>query len=253
MAPGQIGAAMPVVHAPYRTKQDFAYLAIKDWIVYGTLAPGERITIRDAAERLGISETPVRAALTRLESEGLVEHRSHIGATVSPVRLQDIEEAQLIVSLLQGVVAEQAALRATQKEVAEMRAILDDLDALSGTASAMDFSAQNFRFHRAITDVSGYSLIGTLQDQLFDRMDRARMIWMVESHREKARGEHRDVLDAIERKDAAAARAAMERHWIRAGKDFTAQMAELRERAEAESSEREDVHRLGARRPNRSG
>jgi DNA-binding GntR family transcriptional regulator len=117
----------------------------------------------------------------------------------------------------------------------------------------MDFSALNFRFHRAVTEVSGYSVIGTLQDHLFDRMDRGRMIWMVESHREKARGEHRAVVDAIERKDAAGAKAAMEQHWLRAGKDFTARIAELRERAKSSEPEQETARKLGARRSSRVG
>ena len=245
-------ASLPAPHAPYRTKQDIAYLSIKDWILYGALAPGERLTIREAAESLGISETPVRVALTRLESEGLVDHRSHIGATVSAIRLQDLEEAHVIIGLLQGFAAEQAAIKATDVGVADLLGTLDELEALPATAGAMEFSALNFKFHRAVSDLSGYSTMNGLLEQLFDKTDRGRAIWMVSSHREKARKEHRDVVLAIERHDPAAARAAMEQHWLRAGRDFALQISEL-QRQTAGESEPEAVGLVGARLARRVG
>lgn len=211
----------------YRTKQDIAYLTIKDWILHGTLAPGERVTIREVAAKIGISETPVRAALTRLEAEGLLDHTSHVSATVTPVRLEDIADAQRVIGVLQGISAERAATRASTEEIAGLEAILAELEALTEDASTVEFAVLNFKFHRAITQISGYSLIEAFQDQLFEKVGRARMLWAVPAHREKARQEHRDVFTAIQRRQPGEARVLMERHWARSQEDFVAQMAAI--------------------------
>ncbi len=97
--------------AGYRTKQDLVYLTLKEFILSSVLRPGERLVIRDLAAKLGVSETPIRAAITRLSSEGLVEQASHFGAVVGSVSDEDIFEIHLLVGAIQGLAAARAAAR----------------------------------------------------------------------------------------------------------------------------------------------
>lgn len=218
----------PAGIAAYRTKQDIVYDTMKNWIIFGELQADERMTIRDLAARLGVSETPVRVALTRLASEGFVDHTSHIGARVAAIRDEDVEDIQSIIAVLQGLAAYRAAERITSADAARLRSILDELESMSDNASPVEMSSLNTSFHRLVSELSAIPILTEFVDQLLDRLQRGNLIWKSQSHREKARQEHRDVLQAIEAKRPAEARALMEQHWLRSARDFTAQIAERR-------------------------
>lgn len=83
------------------TKNKFAYETLKDKIMSGELLIGDRLTIRDVSKDLGISDTPVREALSRLESEGYIKIIPHVGATVCGVNLQEFEEIIVLRSYLE--------------------------------------------------------------------------------------------------------------------------------------------------------
>ncbi len=210
----------------YHTKQDLVYLTIKEAIVNGSLPPGERLVIRDLAARLQVSETPVRVALARLTAEGLAEHASHLGAVVSPIRVDDLKDVHAIIGALQGMAAERAAERITPPKAAYLEAILAELERLPTAAAYLEFSSLNRRFHGAIAEISGYIAMPTLLDQLFEKLDRSRILWSLPAHRELAREEHREILRAVLDGAASEARLLMERHWRRSGDDFAAQVTD---------------------------
>ncbi|MDH6120978.1 DNA-binding GntR family transcriptional regulator [Kitasatospora sp. GAS204A] len=112
-----------------QTLADQAYRALRAAIIQGDLPWGEKITERGLAAGLGVSATPVREALRRLEQEQLVEHtgpRSLRVATVSP---QARSESGLIEASLEGVAARFAAQKATAKQLDRLERLLDDADA----------------------------------------------------------------------------------------------------------------------------
>lgn len=220
---------LPTVTDSYRTKQDIVYRSVRESIVYGSLAPGERLTIRDLATRLGVSETPVRAALIRLQAEGLVEYVSHMGATVALLRTEEIYDAHTMVAVLQGLAAQRAAERATLKDINRLCGILEKLEALPPGESAVEYDALNLSFHKAIAEIGGYTLMVNLMDQLFDWLSRADVIWKrMDSHRSKGGLEHRAILKAIERGNPEQGKSLMEQHFYRARQDFMEQVAKLR-------------------------
>ncbi|SEG92790.1 DNA-binding transcriptional regulator, GntR family [Thermomonospora echinospora] len=102
-----------------------AYRRLRDLIVEGALAPGERVTERGLAERLSVSPTPVREAIKRLEADGLLERKSPrtvcVAASVSgtPQQLAEVEVA------LRGLVARLAAVHATDADIAHLTRLLD--------------------------------------------------------------------------------------------------------------------------------
>ncbi len=120
------------------------HLALQD----GTFQPGDRLREVDVAERLGLSRTPVREALRRLESDGIVEHRPRIGAIVRKLTQPEVVELYEMRLVLERTAAEMAAKHANAAEI-------DTLDDLTGRIAASEANGQaaaalNQQFHRCI-------------------------------------------------------------------------------------------------------
>jgi DNA-binding GntR family transcriptional regulator len=112
------------------TRADLAYHALREAIGDGTLRPGQKVTERGLAERLGVSPTPVREALRRLEQDGLIERtgpRTVVVADVAERAIDDLAEVEIA---LRGLVARFAARHATPEQLDGLDAILDDADDL---------------------------------------------------------------------------------------------------------------------------
>lgn len=125
-----------------------AHAAIIDLIRKGAVLPGERLREEVVAERLGLSRTPVREALRRLEAEGIVEHRPRVGAVVRRLGHAEIVELYEMRIVLERTAAELAARHGHAAE-------LDTLEALNGEIAAsradpVRGAAINQDFHRAL-------------------------------------------------------------------------------------------------------
>src|ERR1700722_16036107 len=99
------------------TLSDQAYRALREEITTGELKPGQRVTERALAEHLGVSPTPVREALQRLEHERLIERDAVRAIRVAEPSVDRLHELSLIEAALRGVAARLAAERATDQEV----------------------------------------------------------------------------------------------------------------------------------------
>jgi DNA-binding GntR family transcriptional regulator len=110
--------------------RDRAYTTLRDAIVDGTLAPGERLRDQELTEWLGLSRTPVREALSRLEQDGLVETEPQRFTRVSPLDRRAAHDAFPIVAALHALAAELAVPRLTASDHAEM---LDANDRFAGS------------------------------------------------------------------------------------------------------------------------
>jgi len=113
------------------TLSDQAYKALREDITTGALKPGQRLTERGLAEHLGVSPTPVREALQRLEHERLIERDTVRAIRVADPSVARLRELSLIDVALRGVAARLAAERATAAEVAAIVAACDRAEALA--------------------------------------------------------------------------------------------------------------------------
>ncbi|TCN42010.1 DNA-binding GntR family transcriptional regulator [Kribbella orskensis] len=98
-----------------------SYRAIRDAIVDGTLAPGERLNDADLVEWLGVSRTPVREALARLEQAGLVQTKPGRSTTVSPLDVREIRSAQLVTAAMHELAVREAIPNLSAAELDAMR------------------------------------------------------------------------------------------------------------------------------------
>jgi DNA-binding GntR family transcriptional regulator len=201
----------------------------------GELVSGTRLRQEALAEEFGVSRTPVREALRKLQAGGLVELRPHRGALVRAPSAREIRDAYEVRAELEGLAAELAARRIRQQQLdglheaqEEFRRALDRITAArsrNGTdalpARVIDqWRHANDRFHQLIQEAAANDvLVATLTHlhRSFPR-DLTRTV-LGESAKLLAENvhEHETILDALERRDAAAARKRMLRHVRHAG------------------------------------
>ncbi len=101
--------------------RDRAYRMLRDAIIAGELAPGEIIRDGDLAERVGLSRTPVREALSRLTEEGLVESKPHAYTRVTPLVVDDVRDAYAVVRAMHELAVRTAVPVLTERHLATMR------------------------------------------------------------------------------------------------------------------------------------
>lgn len=185
---------------PYTASQ-YAYNRVKKWILSGQLGAGERVDQDEIARRMGLSRMPVRSALDRLSSEGLVVSHPHRGITVAPLSAEHLNALYLIRCQLEGLAAFLAVGHATDGDVETLMRMLDDAAILSkDTDVAM---AENWKFHRYIYEMSGNEVLLRQIENLWEQTERYRRIYIEQpGMREGTVREHRQLVELIAARDA---------------------------------------------------
>jgi len=117
------------VRGAFQTVEDMTQSFIREAIVQGVFPPGQRLNLDLIASTLGVSRMPVRASLRQLESEGLLTIHPYRGATVSVLDAHEIAEIYELRILLEGYLIEQAIPKLDDAALAELRSIVDELEA----------------------------------------------------------------------------------------------------------------------------
>jgi len=188
----------------YRTKQEFVYRTLRDAIMRCTLVPGQRLVIDDLAKQLEVSAIPVREALQLLQSEGLVTSVPHVGATVSPIARESIDEVFTVMEGLEIVATRSAAQRLTDASAAELTAVVAEMDAALAEGRHEEWADLNTRFHLSISRLSAMPMLNDMMERVMARWDRLRRFYFdgVLVHRiERAQEEHRALLEAMRARD----------------------------------------------------
>src|SRR4051812_37318087 len=206
-APRTKRATGDVATAPHGSRPEQVYVRLRDLIVQGLLSPGSRIIETEIATRLGVSRTPVREALQRLQQEGFVNgtpgaQQSRL--TVAPLPRADVHELLNVVGALEGLGAfEAAALEETRRRAlaAELREINDEFNK-AGRKTPPEHSAlydADDRFHRRIVEAAAGPRLLALHDSVKPQAERyIRMyISMLTSDIASSVAEHDAIADAI--------------------------------------------------------
>lgn len=203
-----------------------AQLRLREMILAGELPGGERIAELAIVERLGVSRTPIRTALIKLEQEGLLDALPNGGFAVRTFSERDVAESIELRGTVEGLAARLAAERGAPTEVlAEARDCLARIDTVLA-APALDDAAflryvdLNQQFHDLLGELAGSTVVARELERvvrlpfaspsgfvvLQANSPRARDMLIV------AQDQHRQVLDAIERREGARAEAIMREH-----------------------------------------
>ena len=181
---------------------------LRDAILTGQLRPGTRIDQDAIAEQLGVSRLPVREALIALDQEGLIRTIPRRGSYVQQLRRDDIADHYQLFGRVAGLAAARAAERITDAELAE----LDALHAAMETSiDPLEQERLNFDFHRIVNQAANSRRVTSIL-RLLTRSLPSHYFEFVPDWLDQARSQHGEILEAIRRRDADAAQAAMERH-----------------------------------------
>lgn len=195
---------------PPRDLGEAAYARIRAAIREGTLAPGERLTETDLAARFGVSRTPVRQAIARLEAEGLLTHEPRRGLTVTRPDHQQVVELYVMREVLEGAAARLAAQHASETEIAAMAEIVEREPDAFGDARAL--AEVNLRLHGLLYLAAHNRYLLRSLEQLSATMALLPTLLTRGGRAEAAHAEHRAILKAIAKRDGDAAEAAARRH-----------------------------------------
>lgn len=208
---------------PHGSRPDQVYGGLRELIVQGHLEPGARIIETEVAERLGVSRTPVREALQRLQQEGYVlgsVHSQQSRLTVAPLTRDDVHELLSILGAVEGLAARAAA----QQDSAARNALVtrletanaEFLDAARTTSAEQSrlFEADE-RFHGSIVASGAGPRVLALHHAIKPQAERyIRMyISLLITDVSRSSGEHERIIEAVAQGDALAAQAAVEQNW----------------------------------------
>lgn len=205
---------------------DFVYRQIFDAVVAGRIAPGERLVQEVLAEEMDVSRTPVREALLRLETEGILEASERGGFLVRSLDLEEVRATYELRAAVEGYSARLVAERGDPGVIELIRATI--AEAADGAASAEEGYELNRRVHRLIVEATGNAMFLETVDSIWGRGQAFRMFAKMHAadlHFLHADPSHDDVLAAIERGDGRAAQEAMNAH-ILSGLDLQLEVLE---------------------------
>lgn len=205
------GATVATPRHAHGSRNESVYQAIRAAIERGALKPGQRVMELEIGAWLGVSRTPVREALQRLETEGMLEIEPRVGLVVASLDRQAVMELYVMRELLEVTAAGLCARNATQLEIVELMELVRRESQLGDDGDAL--VQHNRRFHNAIHRGAHNRYLTKSLNAVNDSMWLLGASQMRLRHRARqALREHAAIFAAIEKRDPAAAEAAAREH-----------------------------------------
>jgi len=198
---------------------------LRDWVLHGRLQPGARIEEIPIAQEIGVSRTPVRAALATLANEGLIDHQPNRGYSVRVFDLDVILGAYEVRACLEGLACRNAALRGvSEAQLTTLRRCLVEGDRILGKgrldpADHLPYQQINVDLHTTILTASGNPWVSRFAEQAHNipfASDRI-VLWDDHAIIYRSHGDHHRIVEAIADRDAARAEQLMREHVYYAG------------------------------------
>jgi DNA-binding GntR family transcriptional regulator len=215
---------------------DQAYARIRAMILSGELAPGTHIREEALAELCGVSRTPVRDALRRLEAELFIERNDAQRSFVADWSLDDIEDAFVLRAMLEGLAASRAAARITAQQLARLTWLNGDIERAitASTPDIQTFLERNREFHTIILSAAGSARLTNILSRIIEQP----VVWRTAQNYDRENlmrswREHDELLAAFGRRDSRWAETIMAGHIRRAFHAYADAHREQRSRSDA--------------------
>lgn len=181
-----------------KSLRELVFDTIRTAIIAGKMQPGERVMEVQLAEELGVSRTPVREAIRKLELEGLVKMEPRKGAYVTPLSITDVKEMMEIRRALEMLCAELAAENATEEEIEEMRVANRGFEESAGENDEFGVITWDTSFHDQMYAASGNDRLFNMIHTLREQMQRMRIDYVHNiPQREPLIGQHEEIIENI--------------------------------------------------------
>lgn len=200
------------------SRADLVFLRLEEEIVSGQISPGEILTELRLSDRLGVSRTPVREAIRRLEQEELV-YESGKGIVVRGITSGDVKDIFEMRMPLEGIAARKCALRITPEELEEIRKTLELQEFYTGLGKADAIRNADSDFHELIYAFCGSPVLGSALSSLHRKVSRYRRASVTDGTRAgDSFREHYAIYEAMKSGDGALAETLAVRHVENAAK-----------------------------------
>ncbi|APX90309.1 GntR family transcriptional regulator [Brevirhabdus pacifica] len=201
------------------TLKDHIYDLLRDAIVEMNIyeeGANLRLDERSLADQLGISRTPLREALVRLQQDGFVDIQARKGVFVLRKTLDEILEMIVAWAALESMAARLAATDASDADLGKLRKHAMRHSASAARADLAEYSDANIQFHELILEMSGCSLLKTMADGLFVHIHAVRRRALEEGDRAtRSVVDHMSIIEALEARDAELASQLVRDHTMR--------------------------------------
>ncbi|EHM09342.1 transcriptional regulator [Thermanaerovibrio velox DSM 12556] len=201
-------------HRLYTTSAEYVYSTLRREIITKQLTSGTRLPEVAIATRLKVSRTPVREALRRLASEGLVLIIPNSGARVAAPRRKEMEDAYVVREELECLAARLACANVTEKHLRRLEECVADEERAFGERNLEAYLEINEAFHRIIADASGNRVLREYVENILARTNVYIVFYdpfyVVESN--PSVQEHRLIIEALRARDAQEAVERMRSH-----------------------------------------
>lgn len=186
---------------------------LRQEIVSGHWAPGERVTEQLLSERFGVSRTPLREALKVVAAEGLLELLPNRGAIIVEPTLEEAVEKVQVLGALESLAFQLACTAAADEELKELEQIHAKMMQAHEKGQAKRYFELNDTFHRAVVIAAHNRTLADLHGIAFRHVKQARLISEFRSIvHDSSSDEHQTIIDALMRRDGDAAKKAIEKH-----------------------------------------
>ena len=197
----------------YKPLRDVIFVTLREAIIAGELKPGERLMEVHLSEKMGVSRTPVREAIRKLELEGLVDMIPRKGAHVAELSVKDIMDVLEVRASMDGLATSLSALRITEEEINELKHVYSQFINCVEKENLQGTIKKDAEFHDIIYRSSRNEKLIQIVNNLRDQVQRFRVIYLkgFGSSKELIK-EHGEIVDAIINRDVEMAQKVAEKH-----------------------------------------
>lgn len=193
----------PVQTREYSPIREEVFTMLRQAILTGKLQPGDRLVERELAEQLGVSRTPVREALRKLELENLVTHIPRKGVVVSEISRKDVVEIFDIRASLEGLAASLAAQKATKEDLVGLKSLVKEMELAANNKNSEELNVLHDRFHKRLFDIADSPRLVQMINSLSDYINRfTKTGYSIPGRSSAAMQEHLQLLESLEAKDS---------------------------------------------------
>ena len=186
----------------YLPLRDVVFNTLRRSILTGELKPGERLMEIHLADKLGVSRTPIREAIRKLEMEGLVTMIPRRGAEVAQITEKNLKDVLEVRRALDALAVELACDRITEEELEQLKAACDTFEAATRKGNINELARADVHLHDIILMASGNERLVQMISNLSQQMYRYRLEYVKdESSYEQLIREHRVIYEAIRDRD----------------------------------------------------
>ena len=197
----------------YLPLRDVVFNTLRQAILKGELEPGERLMEIQLAERLGVSRTPIREAIRKLELEGLVLMIPRKGAEVAKISARSLRDVLEVRRALEELAIELACQRMSEEEVGNLQKVQEDFKKAIAEGDAMKIAETDEHFHDVIYEGTQNAKLIQMLNNLREQMYRYRLEYIKDEDKRKILVlEHEKILKTVRERKVAEAKEAVREH-----------------------------------------